>query len=76
MPNDDAVNASYGGMDEINCELEEFKLMTKPAGESSQLSEVAVGVNLKDLVDNPNYIHCLESIITCSRTVVRRNGSN
>ena len=39
MPNDDAVNASDGEMDEIDCELEEFKRFLPDdlaTGESSQ----------------------------------------
>ena len=49
MPKDDAINASDGEMDEIDCELEEFKrfcLITKPL---KKHPKVVVKVNLKDL---------------------------
>ena len=48
MPKDDTVNPEDGEMDEIDCELEEFKrfcLMNKPL---ENRPKVAVQVNLKD----------------------------
>ena len=49
MPKDETVNSDDSEMDEINCELEEFKrfyLINKPL---ENCPKVAVKVNLKDL---------------------------